>query len=66
MKVLQQKAPKSVTKKRGQQNGSEFSSTRDSEERHPSVAAQNSRGTRVRRDYELEQVRLTLFYVLPL
>ncbi|TAQ83667.1 hypothetical protein B7494_g8008 [Chlorociboria aeruginascens] len=47
--------PKSAAKKGGRANGSDFSS-RGSEERHPSVAAQSGRGgARRNRDYEVEQ-----------
>lgn len=56
MKMLQQKAPKSVSKKGGRTNGSDFSSARGSEERHASAAAQSSRGPRRNRDYDLENV----------
>ena len=57
MKILQQKAPKSVTKKGGRTNGgSDFSSARGSEERTASVAAQSGRGPRRNRDYDLEHV----------
>lgn len=60
MKMLQQKAPKSVggkgQGKRGA-NGSDFSSARGSEERTGSVAAQTGRGgARRNRDYDLEHV----------
>lgn len=62
MKMLQNKAPKSVTKgKAGRANGSDFSSARGSEERHASAAAQSSRGPRRHRDYDLENVSLFLF-----
>jgi mortality factor 4-like protein 1 len=46
MKLLQQKAPKSVGKGSGKRgaNGSDFSSARDSEERGGSVAAAPGRG----------------------
>ncbi|KAF8863582.1 histone acetylase complex subunit [Acephala macrosclerotiorum] len=55
MKMLQNKAPKSITKgKTGRANGSDFSSARGSEERHASAAAQSSRGPRRHRDYDLE------------
>jgi hypothetical protein len=61
MKILQQKAPKSLTKtKGGRTNGSDFSSARGSEERHASVAAQSGRGPRRNRDYEIEQVGLII------
>ena len=56
MKQLQQKGPKSVTKKGGRTNGSDFSSARGSEERHASAAAQSGRGPRRNRDYDLETV----------
>ncbi|KIN02489.1 hypothetical protein OIDMADRAFT_159912 [Oidiodendron maius Zn] len=52
MKALQQKAPKSASKRGGRANGSDFSSARGSEERH--VAAQGGRGPRRNRDYDLE------------
>lgn len=61
MKMLQQKAPKSVSKKGGRTNGSDFSSARGSEERHASAAAQSSRGPRRNRDYDLENVSLSEF-----
>jgi hypothetical protein len=65
MKILRQKAPKSVTKtKGGRTNGSDFSSARGSEERHASVAAQSGRGPRRNRDYEIEQVCFTIFSCL--
>ncbi|RQM05303.1 hypothetical protein DH86_00001854 [Scytalidium sp. 3C] len=54
MKMLQQKTPKSVSKKGGRANGSDLSSARGSEERHASVAAQAGRGPRRNRDYDLE------------
>jgi hypothetical protein len=62
MKALQQKAPKSATKRGGRANGSDFSSARGSEERH--VAAQGGRGPRRNRDYDLEPVsacKISLF-----
>lgn len=61
MKALQQKAPKSASKRGGRANGSDFSSARGSEERH--VAAQGGRGPRRNRDYDLEPVsaRMTFF-----
>jgi hypothetical protein len=65
MKLLQQKAPKSVGKgpgKRGQ-NGSDFSSRNDSEELGGSVAAAPGRGgPRRNRDYDLEHVSNSLFF----
>jgi hypothetical protein len=65
MKLLQQKAPKSVGKgpgKRGQ-NGSDFSSRNDSEELGGSVAAAPGRGgPRRNRDYDLEHVSNFLFF----
>lgn len=71
MKALQQKAPKSATKRGGRANGSDFSSARGSEERH--VAAQGGRGPRRNRDYDLEPVStcivfsfLTLFFLCSL
>ncbi|PMD23785.1 MRG-domain-containing protein [Hyaloscypha hepaticicola] len=57
MKLLQQKAPKSVGKGQGKRgaNGSDFSSARGSEERTGSVAAAPGRGgPRRNRDYDLE------------
>jgi len=54
MKLLQQKAPKSATKKGSRANGSDFSSARGSEERYASIAAQGGRGPRRNRDYDLE------------
>jgi hypothetical protein len=65
MKALQnqQKAPKSV-KKGGKANGSDFSSTRGSEERHTSAAAPGGRGPRRNRDYDLEHVsNQNIFFV---
>lgn len=59
MKLLQQKAPKSVGKGQGKRgaNGSDFSSARGSEERTGSVAAAPGRGgPRRNRDYDLEHV----------
>ncbi|TVY49604.1 Chromatin modification-related protein [Lachnellula occidentalis] len=53
MKALQ-KIPKSAVKKGGKTNGSDFSSTRGSEERHTSAAAPGGRGPRRNRDYDLE------------
>ncbi|TVY86609.1 Chromatin modification-related protein, partial [Lachnellula willkommii] len=55
MKALQ-KIPKSAVKKGGKTNGSDFSSTRGSEERHTSAAAAapGGRGPRRNRDYDLE------------
>ncbi|RDW75567.1 hypothetical protein BP5796_06388 [Coleophoma crateriformis] len=57
MDSLQQKPPKSASKgKAGRANGSEFGSSRGSEERHASVAATGGRGgVRRTRDYDLEQ-----------
>lgn len=56
MKALQ-KIPKSAVKKGGKTNGSDFSSTRGSEERHTSAAAApGGRGPRRNRDYDLEHV----------
>ncbi|KUJ18227.1 MRG-domain-containing protein [Mollisia scopiformis] len=54
MKMLQQKPAKSMSKKGGRTNGSDFSSARGSEERHASAAAQGGRGPRRTRDYDLE------------
>jgi hypothetical protein len=69
MKLLQQKAPKSVGKgpgKRGQ-NGSDFSSRNDSEELGGSVAAAPGRGgPRRNRDYDLEHVSNFLFFIFCL
>jgi mortality factor 4-like protein 1 len=56
MKLLQQRAPKSTTKKGGRTNGSDLSSARGSEERHASTATQSGRGPRRNRDYDLEPV----------
>ncbi len=58
MKILQTKAPKSLSKK-GRTNGSDFSSARGSEERHASAAAPSVRGPRRNRDYDLEHVSLS-------
>lgn len=67
MKMLQQKAPKSITKSGKRANGSDFSS-RNSEERNASVAAQSGGGRggqRRHRDYDLEPVSFVCFlYVL--
>ncbi len=59
MKQLQQKGGRGGQKNKGgaRTNGSDFSSTRASEERHASVAAQSGRGgSRRNRDYDLESV----------
>jgi hypothetical protein len=69
MKLLQQKAPKSVGKGTGKRgaNGSDFSSARDSEERGGSVAAAPGRGgPRRNRDYDLEHVSDSLFFMFCL
>ena len=58
MKILQTKAPKSLSKKGGRTNGSDFSSARGSEERNASAAAPSVRGPRRNRDYDLEHVSL--------
>jgi hypothetical protein len=64
MKALQQKPTKAVAgKKGGRTNGSDFSSARGSEERTASVAAQSGRG-RGRRDYEIENVSLSVNFLL--
>lgn len=63
MKMLQQKTPKSVSKKGGRANGSDLSSARGSEERHASVAAQAGRGPRRNRDYDLETVSISFLFV---
>jgi hypothetical protein len=70
MKLLQQKAPKSVGKGQGKRgaNGSDFSSARGSEERTGSVAAAPGRGgPRRNRDYDLEHVSkfLLLYFFFP-
>lgn len=66
MKLLQQKAPKSVGKGQGKRgaNGSEISSQRDSEERMGSVAATGRGGPRRNRDYDLEHVSVSHFSFL--
>ncbi|TVY31091.1 Chromatin modification-related protein, partial [Lachnellula hyalina] len=60
MKALQ-KIPRSAVKKGGKTNGSDFSSTRGSEERHTSAAAPGGRGPRRNRDYDLEHVSIPQF-----
>jgi hypothetical protein len=68
MKLLQQKAPKSVGKGQGKRgaNGSDFSSARGSEERTGSVAAAPGRGgPRRNRDYDLEHVSKLLSLCFP-
>lgn len=68
MKLLQQKAPKSVGKGQGKRgaNGSDFSSARGSEERTGSVAAAPGRGgPRRNRDYDLEHVSKFLSLCIP-
>jgi hypothetical protein len=62
MKSLQQRPPKSATKRGGRANGSDFSSARGSEERH--VAAQGGRGPRRNRDFDVETVssKITFLY----
>lgn len=68
MKLLQQKAPKSVGKGQGKRgaNGSDFSSARGSEERTGSVAATPGRGgPRRNRDYDLEHVSKFLSLCFP-
>jgi hypothetical protein len=64
MKLLQQKAPKSVGKGQGKRgaNGSEISSQRDSEERMGSVAATGRGGRGRNRDYDLEHVSTSLSF----
>lgn len=64
MKMLQQKTPKSVGRGQGKKgtNGSDFASSRGSEERTGSVAAQPGRGgARRNRDYDLEHVSTGCF-----
>jgi hypothetical protein len=64
MKMLQQKTPKSVGRGQGKKgtNGSDFASSRGSEERTGSVAAQTGRGgARRNRDYDLEHVSTARF-----
>lgn len=60
-KVSQQKSSK-PTKKTALKNGSDFSSTRGSEERTGGANALSSRGPRRARDYDLEHVSTCISY----